>query len=403
MSNSLLTPSVITKRSLAVLHQNLNFVGSINRQYDSQYAQTGAKIGQDLKIRLPNKYAVRTGAVMQTNDTTEQSTTLSVSTIKGVDMAFSNLDLTMTIDEFDKRYITPAMTTLAAAIEADALSMYKDVYQAAGTVGSAGTTAGILGVRKCLVDALAPGNDREMLLNTQANIDTVEAMKSLFNPNTDIAKQTRTGAMGVALGFNFDESTHLTTFTPGSEVASAVTGSSSTSTITISGANQTGASVTVANGSSKTLKKGDIIMLPGVNRVHPETKVDTGALQQFVVTADVSSSGTTINISPSIVTSGPYQNVTASPTDSAKIAKVGTASTPYGISLGFQQDAFAIAFADLEMPDMGGFKAREVMDGISMRILRGFDMRNNETLARVDVCYGYKTVRPELAARYHCN
>jgi hypothetical protein len=209
--------------------------------------------------------------------------------------------------------------------------------------------------------------------------------------------------MGEALGFNFDETTHLTTHTPGSEVASAVTGSSSTSTITVNGADQTGSSVTVANGSSKTLKKGDIILLDGCFRVHPETKANTGVLQQFVVTADVATSGTTVNISPSIVTSGALQTVSASPTDAAKIAKVGTASTAYGLSLGFQKDAFAIAFADLEMPDMGGFKAREVMDDISMRILRGFDMRNNETLARIDVCYGFKTVRPELAARYHCN
>jgi hypothetical protein len=403
MSSTYLTPTEITKRSLVILHQKLNFVGSINRQYDASFAKDGAKIGEQLKIRLPNKYTVRTGAVMAAQDVTEQSVTMAVSTMKGVDMVFANQDLTMTIDRFEERYIQPAMSVLAAAIEADALSMYKDVYQASGTVGSAVTTAGVLGVGKKLTDALAPGNSRELLVNTQAQIDVIEAMKTLFQPSSDLAEQMREGAMGRAQGFNYDATTHLNTHTPGSEVASAVAGSASTSTITINGANQTGAAVTVTNGSTKTLLKGDVIILPGVNRVHPETKADTGVAQQFVVTADVASNGTSIPISPSIVVTGALQNVTASPTDAAKIGKVGTASTAYGLSLGYQKDAFAIAFADLEMPDTGAFKARETMDGISMRILRGFDIKTNETLARIDVLYGFKTVRPELACRLHSN
>ena len=403
MSSTLLTPSEITKRSLVILHQKLNFVGSINRQYDDSFAQTGAKIGEQLKIRLPNKYTVRTGSTMVSQDTTEQSVTLAVSTMKGVDLVFDNKDLTMTIDKFQDRYLDPAMSVLAANIEADALSMYKDVYQAAGTVGSAATTAGLLGARKKLIDALAPSNKRQMLLNTQTSIDVIEAMKALFQPSPELAEQMREGAMGRAQGFNYDESTHLNTHTPGSEVASAVTGSGSSSTITVNGASQTGAAVTVTNGSSKTLKQGDIVLFDGVFRVHPETKVNTGVLQQFVVTADVATSGTSIPISPSIVITGALQNVSAAPTDAAKIAKVGVASTAYGLSLGYQKDAFAIAFADLVMPDAAAWKARETMDGISMRILKGFDIKTNEELTRIDVLYGFKTIRPELAVRHHAN
>lgn len=403
MSSSYLTPSEITKRSLAILHQKLNFVGSINRQYDDSFAKDGAKIGEQLKIRLPNKYTVRTGSTMAAQDVSEQSVTLAVSTMKGVDMVFSNQDLTMTIDRFEERYIQPAMSVLAAAIEADALSMYKDVYQASGSAGSAVTTASVLGVGKKLTDALAPSNARELLVNTQAQIDVIEAMKTLFQPSPELAEQMREGAMGRAQGFNYDASTHLNTHTPGSEIASATTGSGSSSTITVSGANQTGASVTVTNGSSKSLKKGDIVLFDGVFRVHPETKVNTGVLQQFVVTSDVATNGTSIPISPSIVITGALQNVSAAPTDAAKIAKVGVADTAYGVSLGYQKDAFAIAFADLVMPEAVGWKARETMDGISMRIVKGFDIKTNEELARIDVLYGFKSVRPELACRLHSN
>ena len=128
MPNTLLTPTAVTRESLRVLHQKLNFVGNITREYDSSFAKEGAKIGDSLKIRLPNEYTVRTGATLRTQDTTEASTTLQVSTQKGVDLNFTSADLTMSLDDFSKRILDPAMSVLAANIEADALNMYKDVY-----------------------------------------------------------------------------------------------------------------------------------------------------------------------------------------------------------------------------------------------------------------------------------
>jgi hypothetical protein len=135
MANTLLTPSVITKEALAILHQKLNFVGSIDRQYDNQYAKSGAKIGNDLKIRLPNEFTVRTGAALSSQDVTESSVTLSVATQKGVDFTFSSEELSMHIDQFKERYIEPAMAVLASNIESDAFSMSKDVYNFVNGVG----------------------------------------------------------------------------------------------------------------------------------------------------------------------------------------------------------------------------------------------------------------------------
>src|SRR6266446_7369481 len=98
MANTLLSPTIITREALRILHANLNFIGSINRQYDSQFANEGAspsgKIGPTLTIRLPNEFTVRSGATLAVQDVTEASTTLTVSTQKGVDMNFSAVDLT---------------------------------------------------------------------------------------------------------------------------------------------------------------------------------------------------------------------------------------------------------------------------------------------------------------------
>lgn len=284
------------------------------------------------------------------------------------------------------------MSVLAAAIEADALSMYKDVYQQSNqsTITSTLSWATILGARKKLVDALAPQGDWRCVLSTQQNVDVVDALKGLFQDSKEIASQYREGMLGRTAGFDWYENTLLGKHTSGTDTGAGTN-------ITVNGASQTGASITVTNGSSKTLKKGDIITFAGCNRVHPETKADTGVLQQFVVTADASS--TTIAISPSIVTSGATQNVSASPTDTGAVTKVGGASGVMDISLAFHPDAFAFATADLVMPQGVDFASRQVLDGISMRIVRQYDINNDKFPCRIDVLYGYKTIRPELATR----
>ncbi len=395
MANTLLTPTQVTREALRVLHQKLRFVGTINRQYDDQYAKSGAKIGDSLKIRLPNQYAVRTGATLNVQDTAESSVTLQIATQKGVDLNFSSAELTLSLDDFSKRIINPAMAVLAASIEADASLMYKDVYNQSNNVGSSATMATLLGVRKLMVDSLTPADDQwAMQLNTQDNVDLIDTLKGLFQDSSAIKDQYREGMMGRTGGFDFYENTHFTTHTPGSEVAA------SSSTMTVNGSNQTGSAITVTNASSKTLKQGDIIAFAGTYKVHPETKVTMTVLQQFTVTADVATSATSIPISPAIVITGATQNVSAAPTTAQVIQKVGTASTAYGLSMGYHKDAFAIAFADLVLPKGLDFSAREVFDGISMRIVRQYDINNDKFPARLDVFYGYKTIRPQLAARF---
>ena len=395
MSNTILTPTAVTREALRVLHQKLNFVGNIKRDYDDSFAKSGAKIGDNLKIRLPNEYTVRSGATLSAQDTTESSTTLQVATQKGVDLNFTSADLTMSLDDFSARILEPAMAVLAANIEADALTMALDVYNNVNNIGSAITFAKLLGSRKVLNDNLTPmDNNRSMILNTQDNVDLVDALKGLFQDSTAITKQYKEGMMGRTGGFDFYENTLLANQTTGT--CAAVTG------YTISGATQTGSTLAIATGAN-TFKKGDIITLAGCNRVHPETKADTGVSQQFVVTADYAGGAGNITISPAIVTSGGRQNVTASPTNGGAIAKIGGASAIYKPSLAFHKDAFCFATADLVMPSGVDFAAREVQDGISMRVVRQYDINNDKFPTRLDVLYGFKTLRAQLACRILSN
>jgi len=398
MPNSILTPTAVTRKALQILHQKLNFIGSINRQYDDSFAKSGAKIGDSLKIRLPNEYVVRTGATLSTQDTTELSTTLQVATQKGVDLTFSSTELTLSLDDFADRIIEPAMSVLAANMEADALSMALDVYQAVNNVGAPITLNKALTARKVLVDALTPGSDRTLLLNTQDNLDLVDALKGLFQDSSEIAKQYRDGMVGRTAGFgSIFENTLLASQTTGTAL--------SATTYTVNGAVTTNGSttVTVAVGAT-TFKKGDVFTVAGCNRVHPETKVDTGVLQQFVVTADYAGGAGSLSFAPAIYTTTGRQNVTAGGMpNGAAITKIGGASAVYKPSLAYHKNAFTFATADLLMPEGVDWSAREVYDGLSMRIVRQYAISSDTFPCRLDVLYGYKTMRAQLACRILSN
>lgn len=387
MANTLLTPTQVTREALRILHQKLNFIGNVNRQYDDSFAKDGAKIGDSLKIRLPNQYVVRTGASLTTQDTTEQSVTLQVSTQKGVDLNFTSTDLTLSLDDFSERVLKPAMSVLAANIESDMLSnVYKDIYQQVNNHAGDITFAKVLEARKKLVDSLTPP-DLNLLLNTKDNINLVDALKGLFQDSKEIAKQYRDGMIGRTGGFDIWENTLMPSHTPGGATGYLV-----------NGASQVGSTLTVDTGTG-AITAGDVFTIAGVYRVHPETKISTGELMQFVATENASSGATSIKIAPEIVTSGARQNVSGAPGDNAALTFVGTAATAHGISLAFHKDAFAFASADLVMPKGVDFASRQVLDGISMRIVRQYDINNDAFPCRLDVLYGYKTIRPEMACR----
>lgn len=399
MPNTILTPTAVTRKALQILHQKLNFVGNINRTYDDSFANSGAKIGDSLKIRLPNEYTVRTGANLSVQDTNETSTTLQIATQKGVDITFSSAELTLSLDDFSSRILEPAMAVLAANIEADALSMYKDVYNIVDNDTAAISFLNIMQGRKLLNDSLAPmDNNRSALLSTDHTAKLVDSLKGLFQDSNAIKQQYREGMMGRTGGFDFYENTLL---------ANHATGTAPKTTLyTVNGAVTTnGATAVTVQTGTATFKAGDVFTVAGCFRVHPETKVSTGVLQQFVVAADYAGGAGSLTFAPAIFTSGGRQNVVAAGmANSSAIVKVGAgASELLTPSMVFHRDAFAFATADLVMPKGVDFAAREVYDGISLRTVRQYAISTDTMPCRIDVLYGYKTIRAQLAARIHAD
>lgn len=396
MSNSLLNISMITKESLRILKNELKFVGSINRQYDDQFAKSGAKIGSVINIRKPVRYTVSDGPALDLQDTTDQSVALTLDSQKHVDFQFSSKELALNIDEFSKRYIQPAIAALANKVDYDGLGLYDDVYQSVGTPGTTPNAFSYLtdtGTK--LSNAACPVGNRKMILNPAASGAMADGLKGLFQSQELIKEQYEKGMMGLAGGFEIAMDQNVRQHTNGAFAGSGV----------VNGANQTGSSLVTNSWTSGSLSLvvGDVFTIAGVNAVNPQNRQSTGQLQDFVVTAAVSDSSgaATISISPSIVVSGQYQTVDASPANGAAITIKGSQSTAYPQNLGFHPDAFVLGTADLERP--GGVDMSDVANdpdsGLSLRVVRAYDINNDTFPCRIDILYGLKTVYPELACR----
>ena len=395
MANVILTPTAVTREVLRVLHASLGFTKNVDRQYDSQFAQSGGKIGSDLKIRVPNQYAIRTGKTLNAQDTDENSVTLQVANQIGVDMNFSSAELTLELDDFSKRVIEPAINRLSSYLDQQGLALYKDIWNRVGTAGTTPNTALVyLQAGQKMHESLAPKIGRCMVIDPAAQAATVNALTGLFNPVTAISNQYKEGEMGYALGYNFEMDQNVEALTTGTRVG----------TIVIDGTVATEGSTTIhidgLTNATDTVKQGETFTVAGVYAVNTEGK-QSQDLQIFVVTADATAASNEVDllVQPEMRTTGAYQTISSFPQDGDAVTVYGSAETRYTQNIAFHKEAFTLATADLEMPRGVDFAGREVMDGISMPVVRQYDINNDNIPCRIDILYGWKTIRPELACR----
>jgi coat protein Gp5 len=397
---------MITQEAMMVLVNELNGAKHFDRQYDDRFGVEGAKIGNILNLRKPPRYLTSLGQALSLEDATETSVPLVLTQQRQFAMAFTSQELGLQIDDFSKRFIRPAIATLANMVDYDAMGQYVNVYNELGTPGTVpNTRLTYLQANQRLNEEAAPFKDRVNIMTPAQNTLLVDAQAGLFQDSTRIKEQYDSGMMGRGLGMESYIDQNCRIQTVGLQGGSPV----------VNGANQVGNSL-ITNGwtaSTVVLNAGDVITIgtltAGVLAVNPQNRQSTGALRQFVVTANVtsdSSGNATIPISgPSgfgIVTAGPFQTVTVSPSTGWVINVSGAASTSSLRGMIFVKDeAFAMGCADL--PLYGGLDIAERASskdlGISLRILRAYDIFEDRAPIRGDFLYGFVTKYPELAVR----
>jgi len=399
MSNVLVTSSLVAKEALAILQNMLGFAKNVNRDWEDEFTgnqNRGYSPGQTINIKRPPRYTYRAGRVSVPQATTETTVPLTLNQ-GGTDLAFTSFERTLSVQQFEQK-MQAAVAAVVNEIDRQGLDLARRAtYNAVGTVGTYPTSQAsalqILTQGQQKLDEMAAPRDRQrsIVVNPAMNASIVQGLAGLFNSASTIGKQYQSGMFVDGLGLNVAMDQNVTRHTNGTAVIN---------TNTVSGASQTGSTLTTAalNG---TLTVGTVFTIAGVNAVNPQSRADTGSLQQFVVTAAAASSATSVSISPAITPSGAFQNVTASPANSATITILGAASASYDANVMYHKDAYTLAMVPMfePLPNTGAKVTQMSDDGFTVKVTQFYDSVNDNNLMRLDVLFGWAATYPELATK----
>ena len=404
MANQLATIDNITREAQRFAHEKGTFIGTVQRQFDDEFGKAGRKIGSTLRIRKAEQFTVTEGSrAMDVQDSNEESDTLVLATQDHVDMEFNSSEMLLSLDDVSKRKIEPAMKTLISKVESKFIQgVTKEIYNLVGTkavhVGASGNTLALGQARARLSKYLAPKDKmRSFQLDSDVMANITEGNKVLFTPDAEISKSFLEGFYGRNAGMNFFENERMYSHFNGDDVAGEVDFDGGATAIA-----EGGNSMNV-DGLGTTVTEGSVFTVAGVYAVHPETKDSYTFLQQFVVvgTPTIGTNQGVITFSPAVYADGAKKNVTALPANGAAVTFFGDASntTGYIQNLAYHKEAFA--FVTGELPLMGDSLrcVRKTQDGVSLRVWQQSDIVNDRMLLRIDMLYGWKTLRPEWAVR----
>lgn len=400
MSNTLATSSIVAKTALPILKNMLSFTMKANRDYEDEYdgnMSRGYAPGATINIKRPPRYTYRAGSTAVPQATTQSTIPLTLSQ-GGCDIQFKGFERTYSLTKLEDK-IAAAIAPVANEIDRQGLQLARfstfNTLNPAGALPAtqAAATSAILDANRRLDEMGAPRRDgrRAFIMGPALNGAVVGGFAGMFNSQSQLTKQYGSGLMENAFGIDSCMDQNVDVHTNGAATATA-----------INGAGQVGSAITVVGVAGGTLTRGTVITLPGVFAVNPQSRVSTNVLAQFVVTADVAAAATSIPISPAIVTSGAFKNVTASPTTAAAYVIMGAASTGYACNVAFHSDAFTLACVPMWMPtDIGVKVSQQTSDGLTIKVTEGYDVINDNSIMRIDVLYGWAAAYPELAVKWY--
>ena len=409
MSNNLLTISKITNEALMVLENELTFTNNVTREYDDQFAVTGAKIGNTLNVRRPGRFIGTTGPALNVEDFNETSVPVTLTTQFHVDTQFTSQDLALSLDAFSDRILKPAIAAIANKMDYDGLTMAKN--NVANIVGTAGTPpTGLITylTGQAYLDSEGAPRDgrRSIVIEPFTSATIVDSLKGLFVPSDVIGKQYTKGMMGRdSAGANWYMDQNVVSQTFGSYSGKTLSVATDSASFGIATGWAQTSTITLVASQALTLNQGDVIQIAGVYGVNPQNRQNYGKLRNFVVTATTAvatGGGTSVIVSPAIITGGQFQNVVVTATSStAVVTPFNNTGTVSPQNLIFHKNFATVATADLELPDGVHFagRASDKDLGLSIRVVRQYTINNDSIPTRLDVLYGWAPLYPELACR----
>jgi len=384
MPNTLITPTMIAKEALMQLQNNMVMGNLVHKTYKNEFV----KVGNTVNIRKPVKFVVTDGAPRTNQTIVESNTSILVDMQKHVSWNFTSAELTMTIEQYSERYITPAVMALANKVDLSLCGLHTDLFNVVGTPGTVPADFAALALAGQRLDEnCVPKSSRYLVLNPEAEWKLADGLKGVYQ-NEIVKSIIREAYLGRIGKFDLAGDQNIVAYAPGTMPSAGWAVNAQPA--------EGATSIAVKwTGGTLSLKKGDILTFATCNAVNPVSGADLGYLRQFVVTADITgTTPQTVAVYPSFTTTGAYKTCTTRP--AADAAVVGMATTTRDCNLAFHKNCFAMVMLPMEMPESAGFKARESADNVSIRVIKAYDIENDLEIIRLDILFGVKTLYPEL-------
>ena len=378
----------VTAEFLRILSNNCVMPRLIKRDYQ-KYFEESVKIGSSLDIKRPVRAIGADGQPFQPEGLVRVTVPMTISYWNQESFVYNDTEEAMFLnDDIKKNYIQPHAINLANKVD-----RYMMQYMQATTPNFVGTPGAVPtsldtynSAQTKLNQLLAPGADRSIIYNSAYNQQIVKAGQTLFNPGQIIGKQYLEGKVGRYAEFDFFIDEQVPSFTVGTYAGAGQ----------VSAANQAGTSITTNNWTSGgvSLNAGDHVTFAGCYEINGQSRLTIpGVLKQFVITAPVTDTAgaATLQIFPGIITSGPYQNCSASPTNGGGVTISGASGTLAQTAFAIQQGAYTWAAIRLQNVSRFGALCETMTDeetGISIRCIQQWDNRLGEVTTRMDFVWG---------------
>lgn len=421
MSNLLQTSQIVTNDILRIAHNASAFLGNVNSDFKDLWSGQ-YKPGQSIQARAPVQFTTRSGETANVQDITERTVPVTLQPLLGIDFALSLTDLATSVGTngnvepaFRERYTKPAGLKIAATLDYQLGTIMKNgFHQMVGTPGTPPATFADLLAAQVPLDRMSVPRDgmRMAAVEPGANATIVAGVSGLFNNQSVLGEQYKTGVLKTGAGLDIAMSQNVPSHTVGPLGGTPLVNGANQGIINSGSTDNPWAATTslITNGwtaaAAQRLATGDTFTIANVFSVNPETKASTGVLQSFVATAAASSDGAgnlTVIASPAIIAGGAYQNVTVRPATSAAITITsGAANTTYTENLIWHRDAVTFVSPKQELPggmDIAVQSSLADEGGISLRFIRGFDIITNRYISRLDVLWGAAVVLANFGLR----
>lgn len=414
MANDIKVQDIIAREAQYQLKNALVLGNLVSREHEAEFAseKEGWKVGDTVRVKRPENFIPGEGAAISLADAEEATTTVTVNTQLNKGLAFTSKELTLMLSgpkgarRIGEAKIKPLMHSFANRIDSDLAGLYKYVPNWVGTPGlTIDSYPDYLKGTERLNELAIPQDGRNGFLSPADDA----GLKGAFNNYYDTAvarSALQKARLPMLDGSDVYMSQNVKTHTVGVATGTpAINGASQNVTYLASKATMSQSLITKnwTNSVTGIVKAGDVFTIAGVYAVNPIGKDTLPFLRQFVVLADANSGASTgpatLTISPPIITSGPYQTVSAAPADSALITVLGTGGTGYRQPMIFHKDAFHLAIVPLEIPGGAARASRVNEDGISVRVVEDYAIATDVNTWRFDVLFGVTALRPDLATR----